>query len=198
MYDGIVLSYGTSLTNGTWYDDVMSGELGLQMPLDGSGGYRIIIARHYTSSAITLASMAQPMLWGTKDAGNPYCPGNNPSHQGPRQWDDDNPADGSFDPARECHSYDWGPDHCPGILGAMMAFWSSSQFTRCDANCDGYFDGGDIDPYFLALSDSVEWQSRYPDCDYTTAADANCDGYVDGADIDPFFAGLVAGECACP
>jgi len=195
-YDGIKVSYGTGLGNGNWYSaiNLLDSGLSLQMPLDGAGGYHWVMARDQTTSAIILASMSYSMLWGTKDAGNPYFPGNNPSAQGPIQWDDDNPVDGSFDPT-ECYSYDWGTGNCPGVTGSMMIFQIAIKGVPCDANCDGYFDGADIDPFFLLLADPVVWQETYPDCNLLTAGDANFDGYADGADIDPFFAGLSAGEC---
>ena len=64
-----------------------------------------------------------------------------------------------------------------------------------DANCDGTFNGGDIDPFFLAVGDPAAWQIRYPGCNILAVADINHDGRVNGGDIDPFFQALVAGEC---
>jgi hypothetical protein len=64
-----------------------------------------------------------------------------------------------------------------------------------DANCDGVFNGADIDAFFLALGDPAAWQTAYPDCNRVCAADINYDGAVNGADIDPFFAALGAGAC---
>jgi hypothetical protein len=55
-----------------------------------------------------------------------------------------------------------------------------------DMNCDGFFDGFDIDTFFLALGDPAQWQAQYPGCDIN-AGDINGDGYVDGFDIDLFF-----------
>jgi hypothetical protein len=56
-----------------------------------------------------------------------------------------------------------------------------------DMNCDGAFDGFDIDPFFFALADPGAWQLQFPGCDIA-AGDINADGEVDGFDIDPFFA----------
>jgi hypothetical protein len=74
------------------------------------------------------------------------------------------------------------PDPCAGFLCG-------------DCNCDGAFNGADIDPFFVALGDPALWQVTYPNCDLVCAADINYDKAVNGADIDPFFAALGAGSC---
>jgi hypothetical protein len=56
-----------------------------------------------------------------------------------------------------------------------------------DLNCDGWADGFDIDPFFLALADPDAYALAYPDCDFMHG-DINGDGYCDGFDIDAFFA----------
>ena len=63
-----------------------------------------------------------------------------------------------------------------------------------DLNCDGSFNGADIDPFFLALGDPVEYAAAFPGCDILLA-DMNGDGSVNGADIDVFFLCLGGG---CP
>lgn len=65
----------------------------------------------------------------------------------------------------------------------------------CDANCDGLFNGGDIDAFFLALGDPAAWAAQYPGCEILCVADVNGDGSVNGGDIDPFFAALGQGSC---
>jgi hypothetical protein len=55
-----------------------------------------------------------------------------------------------------------------------------------DMNCDGAFDGFDIDPFFLALGDPDGYQQAFPDCDIMNG-DINGDDEVDGFDINPFF-----------
>ncbi|MCH8806768.1 MAG: hypothetical protein IH986_11855 [Planctomycetes bacterium] len=59
-----------------------------------------------------------------------------------------------------------------------------------DTSCDGVFNGGDIDPFFVALGDPVLWAIQHPNCDIVCVADINGDGNVNGGDIDPFFAAL--------
>ncbi|MCH8805092.1 MAG: hypothetical protein IH986_03280 [Planctomycetes bacterium] len=63
-----------------------------------------------------------------------------------------------------------------------------------DLNCDGAFNGGDIDPFFLALGDPPGYHAAFPACDIMLA-DMNGDGSVNGGDIDAFFACLAAGGC---
>ena len=63
-----------------------------------------------------------------------------------------------------------------------------------DLNCDGVFNGGDIDPFFLALGDPAGYAAQFPNCDITNG-DMNGDGSVNAADIDPFFDCLGGG---CP
>lgn len=63
-----------------------------------------------------------------------------------------------------------------------------------DLNCDGRFDGSDIDPFFLALADPVAYTVQFPNCN-TRNGDMNGDGSLNGADIDPFFACLGGGVC---
>lgn len=66
-----------------------------------------------------------------------------------------------------------------------------------DVNCDGVFNGADIDPFFLVLGDPAAYATAFPDCDLVLA-DMNCDGAVNGADIDAFFLCLGLGGCICP
>ena len=63
-----------------------------------------------------------------------------------------------------------------------------------DLNCDGAFNGGDIDPFFLALGDPAAYTAQFPNCDILLG-DMNGDGSVNGGDIDPFFACLGGGVC---
>ena len=63
-----------------------------------------------------------------------------------------------------------------------------------DLNCDGAFNGGDIDPFFLALGDPAAYAIAFPTCE-PLLGDMNGDGRLDGGDIDPFFACLGGG---CP
>lgn len=63
-----------------------------------------------------------------------------------------------------------------------------------DMNCDGAFNGADIDPFFIALGDPVSYAGRFPGCDILNG-DINTDGALNGGDIDPFFRCLGGGSC---
>ena len=64
-----------------------------------------------------------------------------------------------------------------------------------DANCDGLFNGGDIDSFFLALVNPTQWSVQHPNCNMVCVADINRDNAVNGADIDAFFLALGNGSC---
>jgi hypothetical protein len=63
-----------------------------------------------------------------------------------------------------------------------------------DLNCDGAFNGADIDPFFLALGNPAGYAVQFPNCNIMLG-DMNGDGAVNGADIDVFFECLGGGGC---
>ena len=63
-----------------------------------------------------------------------------------------------------------------------------------DLNCDGTFNGADIDPFFLVLGNTARYIAEFPNCNLMLA-DMNRDGRLDGGDIDPFFRCLGGGVC---
>ncbi|MCH8807917.1 MAG: hypothetical protein IH986_17770 [Planctomycetes bacterium] len=72
-----------------------------------------------------------------------------------------------------------------------------SNIPAGDMNCDGGFDGADVDPFFLALGDPAAYRAAFPDCNLLNG-DLNCDRTLNGADIDPFFdclAGINCDDC---
>ena len=83
-----------------------------------------------------------------------------------------------------------------GHLGVAVVYDETCAVFLCgDANCDGLFNGGDIDAFFFALGDPTAWELQFPGCDRLCLVDINHDGRVDGGDIDPFFAALGVGQC---
>ena len=64
-----------------------------------------------------------------------------------------------------------------------------------DMNCDGVFNGGDIDPFFQTLGDPAAWQAAHPNCPLLCVGDINDDGRFDAGDIDVFICML--GFCHC-
>jgi hypothetical protein len=83
-----------------------------------------------------------------------------------------------------------------GGLDALLitAGGCEPQYELGDLNCDGSFNGADIDPFFLALGDPVQYAATFPECDIMLG-DMNRDGAVNGADIDVFFECLGGGGC---
>lgn len=82
-----------------------------------------------------------------------------------------------------------------GFVPVVATIDPCTGFLCGDANCDGGFDGGDIDPFFLALGDPAAWEAAFPSCELLCVADINGDGYVNGGDIDAFFMALGVGVC---
>lgn len=125
---GFVFDFGDLPTNSGDYFfadvDLCLQRLSLPFPDDGSGMYDIILAQDYDSNTgmFTLATCAQPMLWGTH--GVPGRRDQGPGSQTPMQWDDDAPTDGAHTGPDECHNYMLGM--CPEPLGAMLAVYAPS------------------------------------------------------------------------
>jgi hypothetical protein len=67
---------------------------------------------------------------------------------------------------------------------------------RGDMNCDGAVNAFDIDPFVVALTDPVLYESTY-ECELLNG-DTNCDGSVNTFDIDPFVLCLTGGCPDCP
>ncbi len=88
-----------------------------------------------------------------------------------------------------------GPDIQDVAGHSMDAPWMSG-FTILplgDINCDGLIDLDDIDPFVVAIGGQMDYEARYPDCDWMRA-DCNGDGTVDFDDIDAFVALLGLGS----
>lgn len=102
-YDGVRIGFGV-LPKGFWYTDVDVQANGLfwQLPTDGQGGTYFIQSQGFTSTTIFLATQAGAGMWGTKDP-SATPPGTNCSSTTKIMWIDDNPQDGTFDPAAECY-----------------------------------------------------------------------------------------------
>ena len=84
-------------------------------------------------------------------------------------------------------------DFADGSSGHFVASLRAAAVLG-DMNCDDVLNGGDIDPFFLALGDPAAYAARFPNCDRQNG-DINGDGRLDGGDIDPFFQCLGGG---CP
>ena len=78
------------------------------------------------------------------------------------------------------------------VSGEAIKVYLLRRLPSGDLNCDGSLNGGDIDPFFLALGDPAAYRQAFSNCD-PMLADMNGDGRVNGADIDPFFEALGGG-----
>ena len=179
--DGVVLDYGIlNAGSGYYYSPVCLNPIGgIQLPAtpndDGDpgttllGGWAVIYAQAYdpNTGTVTLASVAQPMLWSTALAGNI-------GSSTAVQWDDDAPTDGNHDPVSECYDYTYGVcANPPQLLGGMIAFWVSPSCTSSpDLDGNGCVDDADL------LTVLFNFGS-----DGSSGGDANCDGIVDDADL---------------
>jgi hypothetical protein len=126
--NGVIYNYGTLAPGGGFYyysnNDLTGTGLFHQMPADGTGGFRFIIASAYdpTTGAATIAMDPgdQIMLW---------APNNTPAHPGQASqsgYDDDTTVNGTFDPG-ECYDYSTGGNPCPDPLTSMLAFRSEAS-----------------------------------------------------------------------
>jgi len=183
---GVLVTFGfyNGDPGGYYYADIdLCGLEGVPLPADGAGSYNIWLLTYVGDNPdypedFSLATCAQPMLWGTGDAEWPP-PGDDVgrgrmSHQGPMQWDDDYPSDGWHTAPDECYDYTYS--FCPDPLGATLCFWVAVE---CVGDIDGDDDTDETDlGIFLAA-----WDSSAGDPNWDSRPDLNFDGHVDQADL---------------
>ena len=197
-FGGVVLDFGVlpAPTGYYWTDaELCLAGLFLEHPVDGSGAYTMIAASDYdpVGGTFTPPTSAQFMAWGLKVD----SPGEEPSGV---VYVDTEPPFLEIDPVLECSF--WAGASCPpDNLGPMFDMFTGVICDCCgqrcgDTNCDGLFNGGDIDPLFVAIANPAVWEATYPLCELLCAADINGDGAVNGGDIDPFFL-AIAGNGPC-
>ncbi|MCG3126365.1 MAG: hypothetical protein CHACPFDD_01200 [Phycisphaerae bacterium] len=188
-YSGVLYDFGTleCNANGYYFADIYDlCDLGLYhpLPLDGAGGYLIVLSQGTSNGYIVLAEGGQTMLWGPKRVDT----------QGPKQYQDDNPRDAMhnfLDAALGGECYDYAFGVCPDPLGACAAFYSDvgrsmcspvcarEECCPCDTNCDGSVNGFDIEAFLSMLTCGGCPCSHF-------AGDMNGDGSLNGFDVDPF------------
>jgi hypothetical protein len=144
-FPGVVFDFGV-IAGGTtapyhWTDvDLAAMSLPMQLPMDGSGAYEILIGSSTNPFVLSSVIGTRPMLWGTGEDEVPADP--RAGTQTSLQWDDAGPqaggvlANGVLDPATECWSYQFA-GFCPGELGSMVLFYAEPGGPApCYANCD--------------------------------------------------------------
>lgn len=192
-YPGVVLDLG-DIPNGHYF--VLDGwadltGFELKIPSGGKGSYIVIFANELTSTSITFAECAQPMLWGcSNNGGDPGRPG----VQLERQLDDVNPLDGTHEISVECYSYDYSASGvCPGVLGAMVMFRGipGDYCNFLDFDSDGGIDTHDVIEFL------IHWNAqRQGACDPTyedCSTNCNKDHAVNTQDVACYLSGWA--EC---
>ncbi len=182
----------------------------IQLPRDGKGSYNIWLCTYEDQdpNSLYLATCAQPMLWGTGtnespnqdcvDRGRGRCPRQYggegaSSHQGPLQWDDDDPngLPAWHDAPSECDDYA-GLVSCPDPIGAMACFYVEwdGGWIPCGNECFGDIDC-DVDTDLSDLCILLHnWLCEGP---------PRCPGDFDGdGDVDHSDLGILFGDIGCP
>ena len=141
-YPGWVMDFGDleCASGGYYYAKIDISAMGRWgLPASGRGSYAVAFL---TDDGNTLASCAQPMLWGTPDGGGtPGGVGSQETHG----LDDIDPTDFYHDPENECYTYSF--NLCPDPLGGMLQFWGERDadlWHRADFNRDGTVDTRDF------------------------------------------------------
>jgi len=171
----------------------LNGGSGIPVPADGAGGVDIILAQAFDAKAavVTLATCAQPMLWGT-------APGRPGSKLDQPYWRDEN-QDFALDPTTECFTYDMLAP-CPDELGSAVALFgtpSCASFVCGDTNCDSLVTLPDVNPFIQAHQDLPGYEAAFPSCDALCTADTNADVALTNFDILPFINTLTSGSDQC-
>ena len=89
-------------------------------------------------------------------------------------------------------------DSEPRVMGGRVDIGvdeiTDRAFVFGDMTCDGFRNGADIDPFFLALGRPDIYAIQFPHC-VRDNGDANGDGRFNGGDILPFFKLLSGFQC---
>lgn len=174
----VLVHVGFLVPGGYWTDVDLCGLDWLRLPADGAGSYNIWLLTFdgydpQWPDDYRLATCAQPLLWGTGEDEHPIPDDvgrGEMSHQGPIQWDDDDPPDGWHAAPNECHDYGIY-DVCPDPLGAMACFYVCA----CNGDLDGDCDSDQADLGILL----TDWGCTGGEC----PGDLDGDGDTDQADL---------------
>lgn len=169
------------------------GGAGIPAPADGAGAVDLLLANEFNAaeSSVTLATCAQPMLWGTA----PDRPGSQTDFP---YWID---VDRSFEfeAPGECFTFE-GFAQCPSNLGNMIALFVDAGdpgggSTACgDGDCNGAVEYNDIVAFSYAVNEPETYE--FFECDPIASMDHNLDGVVNNFDLtDQIVAGFLG---ACP
>jgi hypothetical protein len=173
-YEGWLVDFGLLPSGGYYYADLAFGPGAWTLPASGTGSYFVAFLRDVTTSgAWVLATCAQPMLWGTGDAGGAA---DMIGSQGPAQLEE---SELSFSQS-SCASYAFS-SLCPSVLGGMAQFWG-----RRDQGCVGVWpdcvddDVVDQQDFLCYLT---KWSDAFQTGTYDPEADCRGDGVIDTQDF---------------
>ncbi|MCB9837757.1 MAG: hypothetical protein H6813_00320 [Phycisphaeraceae bacterium] len=195
---GVIMDLGFLQNNpGSYYFfdfDVCAllGGVGIPSPPDGQGAVDLILGKEYDEMlGVTLATCAQPMLWGTA-ANRPGSQLNQP------YWRDEDQSF-TFNPATECYDMT-GAVACPDNLGSTVALYTAFSDpclgSVCgDANCDSLVGLDDRDPFIAAIMDPGGYAASFPGCDPFCTVDTNRDGVLNNFDSVGLISLLSGGSC---
>lgn len=169
------------------------GGLGIPAPADGSGAVDILLANEFNQAkgSITLATCAQPMLWGTA--------ADRPGSQTDFPYWIDVDRSFEFEAPGECFTFEGFAD-CPDNLGNMLAIWvdaddpgGGGSMACGDGDCDGVVGFNDTLPFIYAVNEPQTYAVF--GCDAVESMDHNGDGVVNNFDLTDQLIAASLGGC---
>lgn len=168
------------------------GGAGIPAPADGSGAVDILLANEFNpaESSVTLATCAQPMLWGTAS--------DRPGSQTDFPYWIDVDRSFEFEAPGECFTFE-GFAECPDNLGNMIAIWVDADDpggggTACgDGDCNGATEYADMLPFIYAVNEPATY--LFYECDAAQTMDHNGDGVVNNFDLTDQIVATSVGGC---
>jgi|GEM_PF-6192360 len=188
-----VLDANTGIYN-TFDFDICAiiGGAGIPAPADGSGAVDILLANEYNAAAgsVTLATCAQPMLWGTA--------ADRPGSQADFPYWIDLDRSFEFEAPGECFTFE-GFAACPSNLGNMIALFvdagdpGGGGAVCGDGDCDGLVGFSDTLSFIYAVNDPAAYE--FFACDAIATMDHNGDGVVNNFDLTDQIVASSTGGC---
>jgi len=190
--DGLTLGYNI------FYAEDLAEDVRLQLPLDGAGSYNLWMLTYTGDNPVwpddfSIATCAQPMLWGTgdhewinEDTVNDTVNRGESCTEHETMWRERSGLPDFHEPnSDDCWNMDYGI--CPDPLGAMVCFCIAGE-PQCPGDIDG---DGDTDHSDLGALLSA-WCLHEGDPNWNAAADLDGDGHVGHGDL-----GIVLGDWSC-
>jgi hypothetical protein len=186
--DGLLMLFGeldsgAGAGYGVLYTDDLPEDVRLQLPIDGAGSYNLWVLT-YTGADPTwpddfsIATSAQPALWGTGDHESPQPDTVNRGEsctEHETMWVECSGLPDFHEPnSDDCRNKAFG--RCPDPLGAMICFCIEGE-SPWDPDGDGDWDQADLGIVLAA------WCSHDGDPNWNERADLDDDGHVGHGDL---------------